>query len=145
MNSSNIEKFDLMAGQILGHLYKDFPMPIRLGASSFTDFTKERTASEQVEFLKEVDLFNATAGWLADSGYIRHKGVGENCLIEAVLTSQALLALKALPGSLSKGPTIGQKLSEFASTESREAFRGLVTEALGIGAKIIGPMIGVAP
>lgn len=143
MTSKNIEQFDVMAGQILGYLYSQFPVPVELGASRFTDFTNRFSGPEYDKFINEVNFFNATAGWLVESGYIRCKGVGDNKLAAAVLTNQALLALKSIPGSLTKGPSIGERLSMLGKNGATELFKGLVSEALGLGAKLIAPIIGV--
>jgi hypothetical protein len=145
MPSKNIENFDILAGRVLGFLYTKFPQPITLGAELFIDFKKPNSSrSEQEKFLRKVEFFNDTVSWLADSGYIRYQGRAENSFFRAVLTAQALLALKALPASLTKGPSLGEKLSDFAKAESRAAFREVVSEALGLGAKVIGPMIGIS-
>ena len=36
--SNNIELFDCYTGLILGHLYRNFPLPITLTAESFIDY-----------------------------------------------------------------------------------------------------------
>ncbi|MGR4042804.1 hypothetical protein [Pseudomonas sp. 910_21] len=141
MATSNIENFDILTGRILGLLYMKFPMPITLGADQFIDFKKQ--PDSQKKFLRKVDFFMATANWLAESGYIRHSGVVGNSLHSAVLTSQGLLVLKAFPDSLEPKFTIGERLAKFGKEESKEAFRALVAEALGLGAKAISPMLGV--
>ncbi|MDG6398687.1 hypothetical protein QCD79_01645 [Pseudomonas quasicaspiana] len=142
---TNIELFDTYTGKIFGSLYKTFPTPRDLGASEFIDYAKIRNNEQHAAFIKRVEFILSTAQWLADSGYIRTNGRYEDrdALKNVVLTAQGMLALKSLPKSLRTGPSIGESLSKFSKEESKEVFRGLVTEALGIGAKLIGPTLGV--
>jgi hypothetical protein len=143
---TNIELFDIYTGKIFGSLYQTFPTQRDLGAWEFISYSKSRSTQKQQEaFIKRVEFILSTAQWLADAGYIRTTGRYDkkDALQNVVLTAQGMLALKSLPKSLSKGASIGDRLSKFSKEESREAFRGLVTEALGIGAKLIGPTFGV--
>ncbi|WP_432780248.1 hypothetical protein QZH44_06880 [Pseudomonas corrugata] len=143
MASSNIDRFDEYAGLIFARLYATFPMRVQLdddevipGAWRDGEFQLEAYESE-AEFVK------ATIHWLKDAGYIDGRPSNRG-LFDAVLTSKGLEVLKATPASLDNGPSLGERITDAAKEEGRETMRSLVSEVLGIGARLISPMFGLS-
>jgi hypothetical protein len=100
--SNNIELFDCYAGLILGHLYRNFPLPITLTAERFIDY-KGLADSNREALEKEENLFLATVKWLADIGYIHFDGMSGVAFYEVVLTNSGAADPARLPR---KAPTL---------------------------------------
>ena len=137
--SNNIELFVCYTGLILGHLYRNFPLPLTLTAERFIDY-KTLGASNRDILEKEEALFLATVKWLADVGYIHFDGLSGVSFFEVVLTNSGLLILRAFPEGKDNAPTIGEKLSHCTRDENNGELRALVSEALGLGSRMISPM-----
>ena len=137
--SNNIELFDCYTGLILGALYRHFPLPITLTAEDFIDY-KGAEAGNRAALEKEEDLFMGTLKWLADVGYIHFDGMSGISFFEVVLTNPGLLLLRAFPEGAETAPTIGERLSQCLNNETNAELRGLVTEALSLGSRMIRPM-----
>ena len=133
--SNNIELFDCYTGLILGHLYRNFPLPITLTAEQFIDYQGMGKALE-----KEENLFLATVKWLADIGYIHFDGMSGVAFYEVVLTNSGLLILRAYPEGTDSAPTLGEKLAQCIKDENTADLRALVTQALSLGVRMISPM-----
>lgn len=138
--SNNIELFDCYTGLILGHLYRNFPLPVTLTAERFIDY-KTLGASNREALEKEEALFLATIKWLADVGYLHFDGMSGVAFYEVVLTNNGLLILRAFPEGTDTAPTIGEYLSHCIKDENTAELRALVTQALNLGSRIISPMI----
>ena len=137
--SNNIELFDCYTGLILGHLYRNFPLPLTLTAERFIDY-KTLGDRDRDTLEKEEALFLATVKWLADVGYIHFDGLSGVSFFEVVLTNSGLLILRAFPEGKDNAPTIGEKLSHCTRDENNGELRALVSEALGLGSRMISPM-----
>ena len=137
--SNNIELFDCYTGHILGSLYRNFPLPVTVSAENFIDY-KGAGAGNRAAVEKEEDLFMGTLKWLADVGYIHFDGMSGVSFFEVVLTNPGLLILRAFPEGKDTAPTIGEQLSHCIGSESDAELRGLVTEALNLGSRMIRPM-----
>ena len=137
--SNNIELFDCYAGLILGHLYRNFPLPITLTAERFIDY-KGLADSNREALEKEENLFLATVKWLADIGYIHFDGMSGVAFYEVVLTNSGLLILRAYPEGTDCAPTLGEKLAQCIKDENTADLRALVTQALSLGVRMISPM-----
>lgn len=60
---------------------------------------------------------------------------------EVILTNNGLLILRALPQAAEEGSTLGEKMTQSINEENTDSLRGLVTEALSLGSRLISPMI----
>lgn len=146
MSGSNIERFDDFTGQILGRLYERFPIPTRVAAMDYLDCGPIQLAQNEYAFTGEdAEIFTATAQWLVIAGYIHSEGQQKSYLSKAVLTAKGLELLKMTPSSVKGGRSFGERLISGAKDESRSAFRAVVSELLGLGAKFVSPMIGLTP
>ncbi|MCY1288015.1 hypothetical protein D9M70_370340 [compost metagenome] len=144
MSASNIERFDEITGEVFARLYASFPVPCLLKSADYVDHPTKyhehlccEVASEEGEF------FFACIRWLESSGYITTGGQNEQFVAEALLTSKGLEVLRAVPASLQGKASIGERLGEVAAEGGREGMRSLVTEALGLGARLLGQQIGL--
>ncbi|MGQ8916041.1 hypothetical protein HBN84_04870 [Pseudomonas lundensis] len=144
MTASNIEIFNDLTGRILGKLYLDFPMPSFLAADHFVEAATAWNEKCQMDLpSKDAEIFIATAQWLIRAGYIHGQVIPYTHVSDAVLTAKGLEVLNAIPKSLVSGPSLGEQLAEAAKEGGKETVKGLVNEALGLGARIFGPMIGI--
>lgn len=145
MAVSNIEKFDDITGKIFAALYQSFPIPQYLMAEDFVDEAMRFSEQHGMEVsTPEAEFFIATAVWLIEAGYLKGTPYPYLRIEDAVLTAKGLEVLKAVPDSVSSKTSIGEQLANTAKEEGREAFRGLVGQALGIGARIISPVLGLS-
>lgn len=145
MAVSNIEMFDDITGRIFAALYQSFPIPQYLMADAFVDVAMQFNEQLGMELpTPEAEFFIATAQWLIDAGYLSGTAYPPMRIEDAVLTAKGLEVLKAVPDSVSSKASIGEQLANTAKEEGREAFRGLVGQALGIGARIISPVFGLS-
>ncbi|AXM95601.1 hypothetical protein ACU5P1_16915 [Pseudomonas plecoglossicida] len=145
MAVSNIEMFDEITGKLFAKLYLQFPLPTYLTAEDFVSNATQFDERQGMEVpTKEAEFFFATGKWLMDAGYLTAKPHPFTHFTEAVLTAKGLEVLKAVPDSVSSKDSIGEQLSGLAKEQGREATKGLVTEALALGARFISPMIGLS-
>jgi hypothetical protein len=144
MAVSNIEKFDDIAGRILAELYERFPVATVLSTEDFMDSGTHWDDTLGMEVLDDDGtFFISTATWLINAGYLSGSPFQKLFIENAVLTAKGLEVLKAIPDSLKGGASIGERLADAAKEGGKETMRGLVTEALGLGARLISPLVGL--
>ncbi|MCO7612870.1 hypothetical protein NJH83_21810 [Pseudomonas chlororaphis] len=137
MTTSNIKQFDEFTGLILGALYECFPVPRNLtvtklipDASYFNEAYGAEIPNAKGEFLF------ACIDWLAESGYLRFSDKTYNVgYLDAVLTAKGLEVLKAVPDSLSTGPTLGDQLVDATKSGAKSLLGDIAGQALSIGVK----------
>ena len=145
MASSNIELFDEFAGKIFGQLYERFPVPKDLHIEDFfPTISKEGGDAAASEISHKRTVFYATTVWLQSAGYTTSADERSSFSNQVVLTAKGLEVLKATPRSLTIGPSIGEQLAEATKEGGKEIMRGLVSEALGIGARLFNPLVGLS-
>ncbi|EOV2332324.1 hypothetical protein MRR18_31650 [Pseudomonas aeruginosa] len=151
MAMSNIEQFNFVTGQVLATLYEHFPKPIELNAEvidvSIPEWKQcERSgemAATSVHPAEEV-FFYHTVHWLAEAGYLAYKNTFFNYqFYGARLTPKGLEVLKAVPESLNQGQSFGESLMKASKDGSKELLKGVVSEALGIGARMLSTHFGL--
>jgi hypothetical protein len=143
MTATNIERFDELTGQVFGKLYTSFPIPIHLQSRHFiADSIWSNQSQQDPERVQAVRMFYATVRWLASSGYLTFNETRDG-IEDAVLTAKGLEVLKATPSSLESGPSIGERLAATGKEGGKEILGGLVSEALGLGARLFAPLIGL--
>lgn len=81
-------------------------------------------------------VFEKTASWLVEAGYIWAEEVRESTLNGAILSPKGLEVLKATPESLSSGETLGERMSELVKAGSYSLLSKVVDKALSIGVAI---------
>jgi len=145
MAVSNIDQFNEITGLVLAELYAKFPVPKSLipekfvePATRWCDFMCADIPSEDAEF------FIATVRWLESTGYLTFKDCTQYYAQDVVLTAAGLEVLKASPSSLDKGPSFGQSITNAAKEGGKETLRATVSELLGLGARVLGPAIGLS-
>ncbi|MEE3507749.1 MULTISPECIES: hypothetical protein [unclassified Pseudomonas] len=137
MATSNIDRFDQLAGKVLAGLYESFPMTLSLTTEQFSSVIAidsiETPEGEQQIFESE-EFFCASITWLSKSGYITFGQQGSHpCkFYECTLTAKGLEVLKAVPDSLS-GKSIGSQLQEAAKAGLMGTVKSLTGKAFGIG------------
>lgn len=137
--------FDEITGKIFATLYQSFPMPKYLGVADFVEIPMEYSERQGMDVpTSEAEFFTATAQWLINAGYITGEPYPSMYVSDAILTAKGLEVLKAIPDSVSAKASIGELLATTAKQEGKEVFRGLVGQALGIGARLISPMVGLS-
>jgi hypothetical protein len=145
MALSNIELFDEFAGKIFGQLYESFPVPKELISEEFVPNTYGKDGDAGVTlFFRKQKVFFSTIAWLQSAGYTSSPDERSGFTKDVVLTAKGLEVLKAIPDSLKSGPTIGEQLAEATKEEGKEQVKLLVKEALSLGVKLIGPIIGIS-
>lgn len=145
MAVSNIEKFDDITGKIFAELYQSFPLPQLLLPSSFVENAMRFDELYGTEVpTDDAEFFIATAEWLMHAGYITCKPCRYIRIDDAVLTAKGLEVLKAIPKSVTSTSSIGEQLAASAKEGGKEVTRGLVSEAFGLGVRILSPMIGLS-
>ena len=144
MAVSNIDLFNDLTGKMLGDLYLHFPLPKPLLAEEYVEAATKWVEKYQVDMPSdEAEFFIATAQWLVNAGYLTGKIRPYTHVEDAVLTAKGLEILNAIPESLIGGPSIGERLADAAKEGGKETMRGLVSEALGLGARLISPLVGL--
>lgn len=145
MTTSNIQQFDEITGQVLGALYENFPVPRHLLIEQFieTGYTFHEQmgmdiANERGEF------FIACIEWLSESGYLRFKNQSHGSgFLNAVLTAKGLEALKAVPESLTAGPSLGDRLVDATKSGTKSILGSLAGEVLSVGSRLVTLHFGV--
>lgn len=146
MTVSNIERFDEVTGLIFATLYKAFPLPTELSPMQFGGTNLYEPASDGFGTVQNEDahFFVASLDWLCSAGYL---SVGsqfdDGTYLDCILTAKGLEVLKAVPESLQTGPSLGEKLVAASKSGTKEVVRGVVTEALSIGARMITSHFGL--
>ncbi|WP_028684146.1 hypothetical protein [Pseudomonas chlororaphis] len=145
MTTSNIKQFDEHTGLVLGALYESFPVPRPLLIEDFApdgfssdDFLGTEVLNEKGEFLF------ACIDWLAESGYLRFKKRVHNTgFTDAVLTAKGLEVLKAIPDSVSTGPSLGEQLVNAAKSGVKGAVGSAAGKVFSLGVKIASSHLGL--
>jgi hypothetical protein len=150
MPAPNIQRFNELTGLILAHLYEHFPTPVGLEPSMFGFQPPEPRPAGPAGMLMVPEqtadevFFVSTASWLADAGYISSKGKGYGYYLpDARLTAKGLEVLNAFPAPLTVGPTLGEKMLDASKSGAKVVLSGAVTEALGIGARLLFSQFGL--
>jgi hypothetical protein len=145
MTTSNIQKFDEITGQVFGALYEDFPVARYLLIKEFLEDGFSYNEQLGDEFPNQNgDFFFACVEWLADAGYLRFREKMHQAGFEgAVLTSKGLEALKAVPASLSAGPSLGEQLVDATKSGTKSILGSLAGEVLSIGSRIVTNHLGL--
>lgn len=137
--------FDEITGKIFAKLYKSFPLPAYLSAEEFVAEAMRFNEKSGMDLpTKDAEFFFATGKWLMSAGYLTATPYPYTAFGDAVLTAKGLEILKAVPDSVSSKESIGEQLAGMAKEQGGEAAKGLVTEALALGARFIGPIIGMS-
>lgn len=136
--SSNIEKFDRLAGKIFADLYESFPIPLAMFPTDYISVVLEGAIYESAEdsgpdAVDAFGFFVATYEWLEKAGFIDVQTRMLDGTIEAVLTNKALEALKVLPESLSSKDSLGDRLARATRDGVTDQVRSLTGQVLGAG------------
>ncbi|NBB09552.1 hypothetical protein [Pseudomonas sp. SLFW] len=146
MAVSNIERFDNLASRLFAELYESFPMGKDIDTANYLDPATQWSERYQQEVLiDDGEFFLATVLWLQRAGYLSVDKYHHSRVSDVVLTAKGLEVLRAVPGSLQGDASIGEQLADAAKSGGKEAMRGLLSEALGIGARLLGPYVGLTP
>lgn len=145
VTTKNIQLFDEYAGQIFAHLYQSFPVPTSVMPQDFISCGSIGLQNNEFAHTGEdAKIFLATAKWLVMSGYITCNGENFSYVRDAVLTAKGLEILKSTPSSIKGGPSLGDRLATAAKEDGREALRSVTAEVLGLGVRLISPLVGLA-
>jgi len=133
--TSNPELFDLYCAKIFDYLFEHFPMPKSLDGEKLTGGKVELgDLNQEITISPELKMFSATAIWLEEEGYIRHKGHtgSQYCFSYAVLTHKALTAMKRLPGVINSEDkrTVADLIKDAVKTGSDQAIKTSVATLL---------------
>jgi len=140
----NIELFNLTVGEVLGCCYESFPeresLSVGIISNSIKGCYPELTGDEAEEFEFYINrIVKSTILWLRDAGYlwVEAEIVCEIYDFEGVVLSpKSLELLNAIPDSIEKSETIGEKLAKGLSTFGKDASLTLIKTALSEGLKI---------
>ncbi|MFM0498901.1 hypothetical protein [Paraburkholderia caffeinilytica] len=137
--SSNIEHFNSAVASLLGELYQNFPTKITLAAGDFPmppqgslNQDEQLYHAEMQQWFDLVNLYNHTAYFLLEEGYIRgevrppYTPVHECCL-----TSKGLAALQRMPSSLkAKNRNIGDFFVEVGKDSLKDGVKEILKSAV---------------
>lgn len=144
MSATNIEKFDEITSEVFAKLYRNFPIPCLLKAGDYVTTPLEFHEQLGLELpTKDAEFFFACIRWLESAGYITTESENELYVANALLTSKGLEVLRAVPSSLQGKASIGERLSGGVANGGKELARMLVSEALGLGARIASQHVGL--
>src|SRR5687767_6467858 len=114
---SNIDEFNRLTVHILNALYEMFPAH---GILNVQDFHENVDAQAMANF-------DGTMTFLRDEGFLKYGVAAEGQLYVGVqLTRPGLTLLDKTPGSLGKGPTVGERIKSAMGIGSKEAFKEVV-------------------
>lgn len=145
MTTSNIQRFDEITGQVLGALYESFPVPRQVLIEQFiedgtthNEFLGVDTANSEGKF------FLACIEWLSESGYFRYAEKAHGAgVLQAVLTTKGLEALKATPASLTSGPSLGDQLVDATKSGTKSILGSIAGEVLSVGSRLVTSHFGL--
>lgn len=135
----NIDLFDDYTARILAEAFEAFPVKRTIRATTLCGhgeidgFGQVVDASGQPS--KFFEIAHATLVWLLETGYLRGE-IHPYGLENAVLTTQGLAVLKAVPGSLEPGEATGEKLARLVRQGSFDVARDVVKTAISAGARM---------
>lgn len=138
--SQNIDDFNLAVATILAELYRNFPNKISICAGDFPEHPKPPKTDDEVQRWNEetdrwaylVDLYNHTAYFLLDEGYIRGKVNQQNTPVyDCCLTSKGLASLQRVPSSLKeKNRSIGDVFLDIGKDVLRDGAKELIKSSV---------------
>ncbi len=139
MTTSNIERFDEIAAQVLGRLYQEFPLPVYLAAADFVSTATcycEATCGDVPS--PDARFFESSVLWLGEAGYLRYAEHQYQLASfrDVVLTAKALEVLKAIPESLT-GHTLGERLADGAKTGGKELALEAIRQVFAYSVRIL--------
>lgn len=137
---NNIETFNLVVGMVLADLYANFPVPITLSGSVYSQRAGIDDGDASYLHTGPKGSAESAISWLVHEGFVRApsgvhpQGYATNC----VLTLQGLRLL-SLPQALEKQESIGEGLrkatAEGAKDGLKSAIGGMVKTGLIEGGK----------
>lgn len=150
MAKTNIERFDEISANILGHLYLAFPIPTAVTPKAAGLTELEVLSYDPVSEVSatcgerdpETEFFEASLAWLAHSGFIRKKD-GGHFQSTYVLTSYGLQALKHVPAPSLGSETLGDRLSTAAKSGATGAAKEAMNQAISIGIQLLARAAGI--
>jgi hypothetical protein len=145
LTASNIERFDEVTGRVLGALYESFPVSRSLLIEHFVPDGYLCSAAVDANSPNDNGrFFIASVDWLSNAGFISVNGRDPRSGFgDCVLTAKGLEVLKALPASLQSGPTLGEKLIDASKGGIKEVLRGVTSEVLSLGVRIVSKSYGL--
>ncbi|WP_405119219.1 hypothetical protein [Pseudomonas leptonychotis] len=146
MTTSNIDRFDEITGLIFAKLYKSFPVPTELSPVLIVGTNLRERAPDGLGTIQNENayFFTACLEWLRSAGYLDiGDSFDDGTYISCVLTAKGLEVLKAVPESIHSGPSLGEKLVDASKSGTKELVRGVVGEALSIGARMFTNHLGL--
>ncbi|UVK85233.1 hypothetical protein LOY46_11315 [Pseudomonas sichuanensis] len=144
MTTNNIELFDVLTGRVFAELYQHFPVAEHLESWSYRDLFTGTPIQDGWLAKEDAIFFQSTVEWLGSAGYIEHGNSLNNGDVQfCVLTAKGLEVLKAFPMSLQSGPTLGDKLVDASKGGAKEVLRGVASEALSLGARMLTTHLGL--
>lgn len=135
MSENNIELFNEHASTIFSRLYRHFPLPshieYRVVVLGEDPNTPPDMPGPGAKTPLHERVYNATAIWLADAGYIKMA----NSVYDgsAVLTSKGLETMKAVPSGLDNSASVGDRLVEATQSGAKETATQIVSQGLTQG------------
>lgn len=144
MALSNIELFNELTGRVFGELYLSFPIPMYLMAEDFVEAVTPEDQFQTDVTTDEAEFFIATARWLVNAGYLIGNVVPNNRVENAILTAKGLEVLNAAPKGLTYAPSFGEQLAKATKEGGNKSMKGLVTEVLSLGARLVSPFVGIS-
>lgn len=146
MTASNIERFDEITGLIFAALYKSFPVPTELSPMQLVGANLREPAKDGLGTIQNDNafFFVSCLEWLQAADYLvigtSYEG---GTYLDCVLTAKGLEVLKAVPESLQQGPSLGEQLMDASKSGTKELVRGVVGQALSIGARMFTNHLGL--
>ena len=135
---NNIDKFNEFVGLLFADLYKSFPTPFNINASTYLEEIisedDEQGAFDYTQFVIH------SCRWLNSSGYIQLDGseyIGGSADYHIVLTEKGLETMKLTPDSLESHESIGELLVDSAKNNAIESAGELAAKALSFGFNIL--------
>lgn len=143
MAMKNIESFDKCVGYVLGELYENFPICVRINLKEFLQKNKHDVNDKEELILSE------TLFWLRDNNFLifthpEEKDVSHFQEVRAfpqftcvVLTAKGLDVLKKAPKSIKENKGIGEHIMEAVNTGAKEQLSNLVGTVLSTAIKAL--------
>lgn len=138
--SSNIDDFNIAVATILAELYRNFPNKISLCAGDFpmppdsraSEDDDQRWQDEMNHWFYLVDLYNHTAYFLLEEGYIRGSITPTYTPVSACcLTSKGLAALQKIPRSLKeRNRSIGDVFLDVGKDALKDGAKELIKSSV---------------
>lgn len=134
---SHIESFNRCAALIFSELYRAFPFRKQISSSSLPKGIFDDVSEEDFDgAFERLMVFQKTADWLVQAGYIWAEEVSQSTVNGAILSPKGLEMLKAMPDSLSPNQSLGERMGELVKKGSYSLLSKVVDKALSIGVAI---------